>query len=81
SKSPAKASQQKSKNLPKAVAQILPNSLRVTPMENVEGIFVDMILELKKEQLRESKQVDIRIECPHFKPRRICIDSCWYNVV
>ncbi|KAL6733847.1 hypothetical protein Aduo_004459 [Ancylostoma duodenale] len=70
----------KPRSLPKATAQILSDSVRVTPLDNMSGMLIDMVLRLKKEHSNETKLIDISIECPDFKPSRICVDGSWYKI-
>ncbi|RCN43689.1 hypothetical protein ANCCAN_10333 [Ancylostoma caninum] len=70
----------KPRTLPKATAQILSDSVRVTPMDGMSGMLIDMVLRLKKEHSNQTKLIDISIECPDFKPSRICVDGSWYKI-
>ncbi|CAJ0607854.1 unnamed protein product [Cylicocyclus nassatus] len=69
-----------SRGLPKAAAHILSDSIRVTHMENMDGMNIDMTLRLKREHSSQVQLVDIRIECPDFKPKRMRIGGRWYNI-
>ncbi|RCN30232.1 hypothetical protein ANCCAN_23998 [Ancylostoma caninum] len=55
-------------------------NVRVTPMDGMSGMLIDMVLRLKKEHSNQTKLIDISIECPDFKPSRICVDGSWYKI-
>ncbi|EYC19499.1 hypothetical protein Y032_0024g897 [Ancylostoma ceylanicum] len=70
----------KPRRLAKATGQILSDSVRVTPLDNMNGMLIDMVLRLKKEHSNDTKLIDISIECPDFKASRICVDGTWYKI-
>ncbi|VDM58997.1 unnamed protein product [Angiostrongylus costaricensis] len=50
-------------------------------MADSNGVIIDMMLRLYKKQPAETQLIDIRVECPVFKPSRIRVDGQWYNIV
>ncbi|KAK5972618.1 hypothetical protein GCK32_003322 [Trichostrongylus colubriformis] len=73
--------QRKKASLPKAKGRIVPDSICVNPLESGYGMVIDMVLSVQMEQTNESKLIDIRVECPDFKPKRLNIGGKWHDVV
>ncbi|KAK6036900.1 hypothetical protein COOONC_25595 [Cooperia oncophora] len=69
------------RGLPKAKGRIVPDSICVTPLESEYGMMIDMVLSVILEETSETKLIDVRVECPNFKPSRIHIGGKWYDVV
>ncbi|KJH51386.1 hypothetical protein DICVIV_02400 [Dictyocaulus viviparus] len=69
------------KKFVKATAHILSDTIRVLPIGKMDGMKLDMMLRLNKKNPDETQLIDIRIECPEFKPNRIRVDGQWYNIV
>ncbi|KAK6732189.1 hypothetical protein RB195_016521 [Necator americanus] len=70
----------KPRHMHKATGHILSDSVRVTPLNNMEGMVINMLLCLKKERSYSTQLIDICIECPDFRAHRICVDGRWYNI-
>lgn len=63
----------------KATARIQADSVVVTPMNGVDGMTIDMRMQLHLAS-GETRPVDITVECPNFKPYRLNIGGSWYRV-
>ncbi|EYB96530.1 hypothetical protein Y032_0149g2690 [Ancylostoma ceylanicum] len=68
------------KSAPPNKAEIVPGSVQVSPLRQMEGVAIDLIVMIKMKS-GGSRTVNMQIECPHFIPKRILIDGKWHNIV
>ncbi|PIO56932.1 hypothetical protein TELCIR_21666 [Teladorsagia circumcincta] len=61
-------------------AEIVPGSIQVSPLRQMAGILIDLIVMIKMKS-GGSRTVNMQIECPNFTPRRIRIDGVWHSIV
>ncbi|WKX95986.1 hypothetical protein Q1695_012443 [Nippostrongylus brasiliensis] len=66
--------------LAKAKARILANSVRVFPLRDVDGMMIEMVLQLQKDSSNEAQNIEVIVECPNYKPNRINIGGTCFNL-
>ncbi|KHJ90024.1 hypothetical protein OESDEN_10135 [Oesophagostomum dentatum] len=60
-------------------AEIVPGSVQVSPLRQMEGVSIDLVVEIKMKS-GGSRTVNMQIECPKFIPKRIMVDGKWHNI-
>ncbi|KAK6732183.1 hypothetical protein RB195_016517 [Necator americanus] len=68
------------KSTPPNKAQIVPGSVQISPLRQMEGVAIDLVVAIKMKS-GGSRTVNMQIECPHFIPKRIMIDGKWHNII
>ncbi|ETN70499.1 hypothetical protein NECAME_04922 [Necator americanus] len=68
------------KSPPPNKAQIVPGSVQISPLRQMEGVAIDLVVAIKMKS-GGSRTVNMQIECPHFIPKRIMIDGKWHNII
>ncbi|VDO79223.1 unnamed protein product [Haemonchus placei] len=56
------------------------STIQVSPLRQMAGILIDLIVMIKMKS-GGSRTVNMQIECPNFKPKRIRIDGSWHSIV
>ncbi|WKX95972.1 hypothetical protein Q1695_012434 [Nippostrongylus brasiliensis] len=60
-------------------AKIVPGSIQISPLKQMDGITIDLVVMIKMKS-GGSRTVEMQIECPQFTPRRIRVDGVWHNI-
>ncbi|XGW13108.1 hypothetical protein V3C99_013611 [Haemonchus contortus] len=77
---PAKVAEDAVESVLKDKAEIVPGSIQVSPLRQMAGILIDLIVMIKMKS-GGSRTVNMQIECPNFTPKRIRIDGSWHSIV
>ncbi|KJH51396.1 hypothetical protein DICVIV_02410 [Dictyocaulus viviparus] len=72
--------QEAKKVLPSGKAEIVPGSVKVSPLRQMDGVMIDLVVMIKMKS-GGSRSVSMQIECPRFQPKRIRIDNVWHSIV
>ncbi|WKX95985.1 hypothetical protein Q1695_012443 [Nippostrongylus brasiliensis] len=56
-------------------------NVRVFPLRDVDGMMIEMVLQLQKDSSNEAQNIEVIVECPNYKPNRINIGGTWYGML